>query len=60
MVTYDINCEQAIRALDTLSNYITHLDAQGVLFDNELHEIEHAESVLYHFIKEREGSDAGR
>lgn len=52
---YDIDCEQAIRALDILSSYITLLEAEGVLFDSELSNIEYAESVLYHFIKEREG-----
>lgn len=55
---YDISCEQAVQALDILSGYITELHAEGVFLDSELSNIEYAESVLYHFIKEREGSDA--
>ena len=43
-----------LEAMETLSNYITMLDAQGVLLDEELEEMQEAESMIYAYIKEKE------
>lgn len=43
-----------LKAIEILSGYITMLDAQGVLFDEELEEMQAAESMIYAYIKERE------
>ena len=44
-------------AMEILSNYITMLDAQGVLLDGELEEMQAAESMIYAYIKEKEADN---
>lgn len=46
-----------LEAMEILSNHITMLDAQGVLLDGELEEMQAAESMIYAYIKEKEADN---